>query len=254
MLWIARLGHPTRDPARRKAEDLTRPNKTSPAGKGLSERAFDRIKQDIVWCRLSPGEAISEAQLTDLYGFGKAPIRQALSRLTQEGYVTPIPRHGHVIAPVTLQSVQDVFELRMLLEPAAVEKACGNVDESKLRRLDTRCAQGFVPGNVASETRFMNANREFHLEIVRCCGNARLLSTFSQLMDEMTRLLHLGFVLRERPDDMKREHDGLIDALVTGNRVRARDITVAHINTVRTLVIDGIIKNTTLGNANIAPA
>lgn len=224
-----------------------------PRGKGLAEWAFDRIKHDIVWCRLSPGEAVSETRLAQLYGFGKAPIRHALSRLAQEGYVIPIPRSGHLIAPVTLQSVHEIFELRMLLEPVAMEKACGNVDAQRLRKLDARCAAGYVPGDMASEARFMEANRNFHLEIAHCSNNQRLTTALAQIMDEMTRLLHLGFVLRERPDDLLHEHDGLIHALVDNDKQRARELTVTHINTVKTLVIDGIVKNTNLKSTNIAP-
>lgn len=225
-----------------------------PPGKGLSAMAFDRIKHDIVWCRLSPGEEVSEARLTELYGFGKAPIRQALSRLTQEGYVIPIPRSGHLIAPVTLQSVRDLFELRMLLEPVAMEKACGNVDAERLRKLDAKCALGFVPGDMDSEARFMAANRAFHMEIAHCSNNQRLAAALGQIMDEMTRLLHLAFVLRERPTDLLHEHDGLIHALVSNDKPRARDITVTHINTVRALVLDGMIKHTNLNNTSIARA
>lgn len=221
--------------------------------KGLSEKAFDQIKHDIVWCNLSPGEAISEAKLTGMYGIGKAPIRQALSKLTQEGYVIAIPRCGHVIAPVTLQSVREVFELRLIIEPEVMEKACGNVDAARLRHLDTKCAVGYIPGDKASEALFMAANHNFHMEIARCCGNSRLAAALSQIIDEMTRLLHLGFVLRERPEKMRGEHSALIDALVNNEKALARQMTVAHIESVRTMVIEGIINHTNLNNTNIAP-
>lgn len=69
----------------------------------------------------------------------------------------------------------------------------------------------------------------------------------------MTRLLHLGFVLRERPEELNRENDGLIEALLKNDKARAREITVAHINTVRTLVIDGIIRHTNPSNTKIPP-
>lgn len=244
---------PHHSAVKQRAGEGTRANDSHSSAKGLGERAFDQIKHDIVWCILSPGEDISEAGLTDLYGFGKAPIRQALSRLAQEGYVIPIPRSGHLIAPVTLQSVKEVFELRMLLEPTAMEKACGNVDATRLRMLDAKCAAGYIPGDLASEARFMKANRDFHMEIAHASGNSRLATALSQIIDEMTRLLHLGFVLRERPEELNREHGGLVEALLNNDKQRARDITIAHLNTVRTLVIEGIIKHTNLNSTNISP-
>lgn len=221
--------------------------------KSLGYQAFDRIKDDIVWCRLSPGEEVSEARLCELYGLGKAPIRQALSRLVQEGYVISVPRRGHFIAPVTLQSVKDLFELRLLLEPAAVEGACGRADAERLAKLDAQCARGYRPGDAASEAAFMAANRAFHLEIARACGNVRLTKVLAQIIDEMTRLLHLGFVLRERPEEMTHEHKDLVEAIVAGDRARARTIAIDHIRSVRALVVDGIVTHTNLSNITIVP-
>jgi hypothetical protein len=143
-------------------------------------------------------------------------------------------------------------ELRMLLEPAAVEKACGNVDGALLRRFNAKCTAGYVPGDIASEMRFMEANRSFHMEIARASGNSRLYTALSQIMDEMTRLLHLGFVLRERPAEMHQEHDSLIDALVNNDKKRARVMTETHIATVRKLVIEGLIDGTNLTSTNIS--
>lgn len=237
----------------RRAGKSVRADVTTPLEKGLTTQAFDQIKHDIVWCKLAPGAAISEAQLSELYGFGKAPIRQALSRLAQEGLVTSVPRSGHVIAPVTLQSVNEAFEFRLLLEPPAVEKACRNVDIPLLRRLNAKCAAGYVPGDIDSETHFMEANRNFHMEIVRACKNSRLVAALSQIMDEMTRLLHLGFVLRHRPDQMHNEHDSIIDALEKNESELAREITAAHIITVRKLVIAGLLDRTNLTSTNISP-
>ncbi len=221
--------------------------------KGLGDRAYDLMKRDIVWCRLAPGTSVSEAHLAARYDLGKAPVRHALSRLVQEGYVQSIPRRGHIISPVTLQSVRDIFDMRLLLEPAAVEAACGRVDGGRLRALDAACARNYTPGDIESEARFMAANRRFHMEIVRAAGNARLTAAIDQILEEMMRLLHLGFVIRERPEAFLAEHDGLIAAVVGNRPADARAMTAEHIESVRGLVIDGIISHTTLSDANIAP-
>lgn len=233
-------------------ENLT-DNAADQKPKSLGDEAFDRIKHDIIWCRLRPGEEISENRLTQIYGLGKAPIRRALSRLTQEGYVISVPRCGHIIAPVTLQTIRDLFELRLLLEPVAVQKACGRVDTAKLRAINDRCAQGYLPGDEASEMAFMQANRSFHLEIAHACGNQKLAAILSQIMDEMARLLHLGFILRERPQTMMHEHAGLLQAVEAGDPAAAYDIAVAHINSSRALVLDGIMTHTNLSDTSIRP-
>ncbi len=221
---------------------------------GLSEQAYAKIKDDIVWCRLRPGEEVSETKLCGLYGFGKAPIRAALSRLSQESYVVPQPRRGHVIAPVTLKAMRELFELRRIVEPAISEMACGRVDRDRLLELDARCAHGYVPGEVESEARFIAANKAFHLEIARAANNSRLTTLLEQILDEMTRLLHLGYVLRERPTEVRAEHHTLIEAVAQGDKATARATTIAHIDSVRQMVMDGITQYSSLSEANIAPA
>jgi DNA-binding GntR family transcriptional regulator len=134
-----------------------------------------------------------------------------------------------------------------------MEKACGNVDPVRLRALDAKCAAGYTPGDKASEARFMAANHDFHMEIARCCGNSRLATALSQIIDEMTRLLHLGFVMRERPEEMRSEHSALIEALEKSEKALARHMTVTHIETIRKLVIEGIMSHTNLSITNIAP-
>ncbi len=217
----------------------------------LSDQAYERIKHDIVTCELGPGMEVSEARLAAMYGFGKAPIRQALSRLSQECFVTALPRRGYVIAPVTLQCVNDIFDLRLLLEPAAAERAAGNVDGAKLRELDAICIAGYQPGDRDSERRFLGANKAFHVAVARASGNERLARTLAQLLDEMERLFHLGLALRDRSEEMQHEHKALIDALVAGDREAAHAATVEQIESARKMVVDAIISGSGLRRINI---
>src|SRR5688572_33130490 len=158
----------------------------------LSDRAYERIRHDIIGCALAPGTEISEAQLCAHYKLGKAPVRMALNRLAHDGLVRAIPRRGYRVAEVTLKDIHDVFELRLMLEPAAARMAAGKVDARRLRALVEVCRAGYQPGEARSTSRFRVANKEFHVEIARAAGNARLADAVEQLLDEMTRLLHLG--------------------------------------------------------------
>jgi len=220
---------------------------------GLGEQAYRRIKEDIVWCRLAPGQELSETGLSEMYGFGKGPIRQALSRLTQDSFILPRARRGHVVVPVTLNDVRDLFDWRLVIEPAAAELACGKVDRERLIELDARCAEGFVLGDIESEARFVKANNAFHMEIARSAGNDRLTASMRQALDEMTRLMHLAHQLRERKADQRREHSELIDALVNNDPSTARRWTIEHLENVRANVLEGIMRFSSLSVSNIVP-
>ncbi len=221
---------------------------------GLNDQAYETLKSEIVQCRLSPGEEVSEARLATAYGIGKASTRSALSRLAQEGYVISIPRRGHVIAPVTLQTVQEVFDLRLLIEPQAAATACGRADAARLNELNRLCALPLVPGDKDSENRFITNNRAFHMEIARASGNSRFVRIMGQIMDENTRFLHLALVLKGRPKELHGEHRDLIAAIVGNDPDSARAVVVEHVHRVRQLVIDGLLEHSNLSRANIGPA
>ena len=152
----------------------------------LSERAYERVKHDIICCLFAPGSEISEARLCAQYKLGKAPVRMALSRLAHDGLVRAIPRRGYMVTPVTLKDIQDVFELRLLLEPPAARLAAGKVDAKRLRLLDEICRAGYQSDEPKSIARFLEANKEFHVAIAQAADNARLVHSIDQLKPPAT--------------------------------------------------------------------
>lgn len=218
----------------------------------LSERAYERVKHDIICCLIPPGAEISEAMLCAQYKLGKAPVRMALSRLAHDGLVRAIPRRGYMVTPVTLKDIQDVFELRLMLEPQAARLAAGRVDAKRLRLLDEICRAGYQPGEAKSTARFLEANKEFHVSIAQASGNARLAHAVSQLLDEMTRLLHLGLGMRNRSQEMQHEHRSLMRALVRGEGGKAETICREQIEAARQMVMKAMLNCDSLLNVAIA--
>lgn len=209
----------------------------------LSDLAYEKIKRDIIRCALAPGEEVTEAKLALRLGLGKAPVRAALARLSQEGFVRPLPRRGYLVPPVTLRDVQDIFQFRMLLEPAAARMAAGQVEGDRLRQLDAVCRAGYVPGDRESEAEFLRANRDFHVSIAASSGNSRLAGTLAGLLDEMERLLHLGLALRNRTEEMQHEHKALVDALIRGDGEAAAGIAAEQVEAARRMVMDAILSS-----------
>src|SRR5688572_12749979 len=214
----------------------------------LTDRAYERIKHDIICCMIAPGMEISEAQLCAQYKLGKAPVRMALSRLAHEGLVRAIPRRGYMVTAVTLKDIQDVFELRLMLEPCAARMAAGKVDAQKLRALDEACRAGYQPGDTRSTSRFLDANKAFHVAIAQSTGNSRLADAIEQLLDEMTRLLHLGLGLRNRSQEMLHEHRALVKALTRGDSGTAERICREQIEAARGMVLSAILTSSTVMN------
>jgi DNA-binding GntR family transcriptional regulator len=187
-----------------------------PPPPSLTEQATAALRRDILTTRLAPGATLSEAAAAQRLGLGKAPIRAALARLSEEGLVAAMPRRGWVVSLVTIRDIHEVFDLRLLLEPEAARRAAGRVDAAVLRRLDSVCAAGYRPEDAESALGFLDANKAFHVAVAELSGNARLARQLDRLLDESTRMLVLGLSRRDRSGEMAHEHAALIEALALG--------------------------------------
>jgi DNA-binding GntR family transcriptional regulator len=214
----------------------------------LTDRAYERIRHDIICCTIAPGAEISEAQLCLHYKLGKAPVRMALHRLAHEGLVRAIPRRGHMVAPITLKDIQDIFELRQMLEPQAARMAAGKVNAQRLKTLDEACREGYQPGDPRSIDRFLDAYKAFHIAIAEATGNTRLAHAIAQLLDGMTRLLHLGLGLRNRSQELQQEQRALVKALTRGDGETAQRICREQIEAARNMVLSAVLTSKSIMN------
>jgi DNA-binding GntR family transcriptional regulator len=200
---------------------------------------------------IAPGSEISESHLSTQYKLGKAAVRVALTKLAHDGLVRAIPRRGYMVMPVTLKDINDVFELRLMLEPSAARMAAGKVSTERLRTYDEVCREGYQPGDAKTTARFLEANKAFHIEIAQATGNARLAAAIEQLLDEMTRLLHLGLGLRKGPQQTVHEHKTLVKALARGDGETAERICREQIEASRNMVLSAILTSRSVMNLPI---
>jgi DNA-binding GntR family transcriptional regulator/predicted metal-dependent enzyme (double-stranded beta helix superfamily) len=203
----------------------------------LNEVAFDRIKRDILTCALGPGEQVTEAQLAERYQMGRAPIRAALLGLAQAGLVRAIPRRGYLIAPITTQDVQDVTQLRLLLEPTAAKLASGRLSDTELKRMESLCTVKCAPVEKFG-ARAIAAHRELHMLISRACGNQRLTDAISTLYDDVERLMQLG-VTRVHTEEMS-GYKPLVQALAANDGETAAALMVDQIELGRNRILDAL--------------
>jgi DNA-binding GntR family transcriptional regulator len=213
-----------------------------------SDEAFALLKSEIVACRLAPGSSFSEASLSLQFGLPKAAARAALTRLAEIGLVLPVARHGYTVAPITVQSIRDLFEVRLMAEPKAAALAAGRVNTAELRRLN-RAPQ--VATTSKEQIAFVAANRDFHRAIAAATGNVRLYNLLETLADETERLVHLG-LFGPGSDEGDRSaadegHDALILALEAADAHAAERAAIAHIEHARTIVFARIVS----GSANL---
>jgi DNA-binding GntR family transcriptional regulator len=207
-----------------------------------SDAAFAMLKAEIVSCRLAPGSTFSEAALSLRFGLAKAAARSALTRLAELRLVLPVARHGYTVAPVTVQSIRELFELRLIVEPKAAALAAGRVDAAELRRLN-RAPQKALSAD--ERLAFVAANRAFHRAIAAATGNARLYALLDALADEGERLVHLGLFGPGSGEQDRAEaddgHEALIAALEASDPTAAERAATAHVEHARAIALARVL-------------
>jgi DNA-binding GntR family transcriptional regulator len=191
--------------------------------------AYDRLREAIVRVELEPGTAMSEVQLMERFGFTKAAVRAALARLRADGLVLAEPRRGHVVAPLTMRDVLEIYDVRLALEPVAAEAAAGVMGADEAARLAA------LARDHADVEDFLAANREIHLAIMRAAGNQRAAAILERLLDdsERARILALRAGAAGGGARARTEHQALLAAIGDGDGPRARELMADTIRAFR---------------------
>ncbi|GAA1032991.1 hypothetical protein GCM10009557_33320 [Virgisporangium ochraceum] len=180
--------------------------------------AYLRLRRAIVRLELPPSAPVSETHLSDRFGLSKAAVRAALEQLRAEGLVLAEPRRGHVIAPLTLRDVREMYDLRVLVEPAGARVAATVLDAGVVDGLVARVGRLSDEGGSTVED-FLAVNRDIHVAVAAAAGNSRQEALVERLLDESERAIAAAFAagVPGGAPRIREEHLTLLTAL------RARD-------------------------------
>jgi DNA-binding GntR family transcriptional regulator len=180
-------------------------------GEPLSAIVLRTLREAIIDGRLAPGEAVVEAQLSRQLGVSRAPLREALRSLENEGLIVSVPWRGSFVAPLTERNVTELQAFRRLIEVFAAEQALahGGADVASLDHLVTemeRCAEN---GDLDC---LNEADVRFHTRIVEMSDNALLLDVWRSYVSPIRRALALRNRANSDPESIVAMHRSLVAA------------------------------------------
>lgn len=190
------------------------------AASSKAAQLYRSLRQEILTLQLPPGSILVENALASRFGVSKTPIREALALLQQDRLVDSLPRKGYLVTAMTLDDQRDLIELRASIDGAAAELAARRITPQEIAAIE----QLIVPPesfDARAAKRHMDRNRRFHVAIGRASGNRRLARLVERLVDESVRLFAPGFHMGD--------HREIIDALRSGDPVKARAAAVNHV-------------------------
>ncbi|HSV66006.1 MAG TPA: GntR family transcriptional regulator [Mycobacteriales bacterium] len=197
----------------------------------LVELVASRLRQDIVSGALAPGERIVEEQLTRRFGTSRAPLREALRLLSQQGLVEHSPRRGVRVATLSETDADELFELRHTLEELAIRKALRRAGQVDLGELDATLAALAAAAEADDAPRAAAAHHRFHLALVGLAGQRQLLLTYEPVLARLQ--LYMAANLRREaqqtaPAEGVLRHRRLRDAIASGDEAAALHELAGH--------------------------
>ena len=194
----------------------------------LMEQVYGSLRADILTCKLRPGQPLNEAEIAEQFEISKTPVREALAVLRQEGLVIAYPRRGYQVTPITFADMDELFDVRIVLEAGAAELACIRLTDEQIAKLRSMADGEYDTSEEQSLTAFVRRNREFHMAIVEATGNSRLVDLMTRQLDALERFFILGAQLRDVNSETSISHREIVETLVRRDPVAAREIVARH--------------------------
>lgn len=148
-----------------------------------AQHALDGLRSIIVEGELRPGQRIVQDALAERLGTSVAPVREALRLLEREGQVTYRPRRGYCVTELSVDDLEEVYELRQLLEERAVRLALPTLDDRSYELLAAAAEECAAAGRVADVPTELDANRRFHFALMEAPAKPNLLRLIRMLWD-----------------------------------------------------------------------
>ena len=178
----------------------------------LKTLAYNSIKQKIITCEYAPGTYLSEELITDQLKISRTPVRDALSRLEQEGLLEIRPKKGIMVTTLSIKDVNMIFEIRKMYEPYILINYGSLIPEDRLdefyqifsyKNADSECFQ--------NNNYFYDLDSSFHMLIVNACPNIYLRQNYELIQTQSERFRYMtGNVSNNRLEETFKEHVDII--------------------------------------------
>ena len=195
----------------------------------LSQQAYECIKQKIVSLDLAPGTVIDETRLRQELNLGRTPIREALQRLALEKLVVIVPRRGMFVTEIGIKDLQQIFEVRLVLECVAARYAAQRGTAHHWQQMAAVLANLPPEGEPADNQMLIAIDGACHAIIYEAAGNGILADTLNTLYSLSLRLWHY---MLAQIGDMRHailDHQNILTALQNEDADEAARLMEKHI-------------------------
>jgi DNA-binding GntR family transcriptional regulator len=203
----------------------------------VNARVLSSLRAAVITGELVPGSLYSVQTLADQLGVSRTPVREALIKLAQQGMVRFERNRGVRVLLTSLHDLEEVFALRLLLEPPAVQRAVTRLDAAHRRQLRRMFVQMEKAAKADDEFTMLEHDRRFHRALLEVAGNTRLASFVDGLRDMVLRRGVSTARESRSLDDIVAEHREILELAEAGDAEGAAEAMRVHIRHTAELLI-----------------
>ncbi len=199
----------------------------------VGDDGYRRIRSDVIFGRLRPGQKLKLDGLKEAYGLSVSTLREVLSRLAADGFVLAEGRRGFEVAPVSMENLKELAELRLLLEAHAMQVSFANADvewEGRIVSAHHKLAstERLMESGLGELEQWKRYDGEFHQALISNCGSRVLMETHALVFDKYFRYQMVAFQYRGGEPAM--QHKALLDSALKRDAESAKATLRAHVN------------------------
>ena len=212
----------------------------------ISDQIYERLKQQLLHGEIEPGERLMQNQVAESLKASRTPVRKAFRRLEQDGLVERVPQGGVRVSRLDIETIQEVFGIRKVLEAYAIELACDRItveEIAALKRFMHQARELLASRELGTEAkikRLFELNSQFHDTIYRASGNPYLIGMINSLRNIVSRLRLLGLRADSTWSRAWDEHAYLIGLLKTKDKEAAVRLVQTHLINGASDVLSGL--------------
>jgi len=210
----------------------------------IGSQVYRTLRQQILEMAFRPGEKLSEAQLADRYQVSRAPVRDAIRTLAQEGLVEVKPQVGTIVSPVSPTDAVNLCQIRLLLEPYAAAVAAKRLRPAALRALaaEFRKLGATAAGSARRKHVIFAVDLRLHRTIWAACDNAHIATILNGYLDQMNRIRRATAIFADRLQPSETEMRKIMAALDARDAAKARRAMYIHVLNIRR-AIEGVLQS-----------
>lgn len=197
------------------------------------------IKKEIILGNLKEGDIFNEADVSSALNISRTPVREAVLKLKEEGYLTIIPRKGTIVSKISYKDIKELYDYRLIVEGESIKKVALVYDLELARSWKEYFLNLINNGGIDLESNlvkpnylgFIDSDYSFHISLAESLNNKYILREITSFMDISMRIRYLSNSIdNKRKIEALKEHIEILDAIIKRNDDLARDKMINHLS------------------------